>query len=73
MDRIVLFQQFSAADENVSESIERTRRQRERVLGLKRGGQEAEQAQKALVALEDSLLALMADRDRLLSELGDGR
>jgi hypothetical protein len=69
MDRAVLFQQFSAADENVSESIERTRRQRERVLGLKRGGQDAEHAQKALVAFEDSLLALMADRDRLLNEL----
>jgi hypothetical protein len=58
MDRALLFQQLSVIDENVRQGIERTRRQRERVQGLKRGGQDAARAERALVVFEDSLLAL---------------
>jgi hypothetical protein len=69
MDRAPLEERLSIAEEKIRQHIEHIRKQRERVQWLESDGRDAAQDQKALYALEDSLLVLMGELDRLSKEL----
>ena len=70
IDRATLEQHLTLAEMHVAQGIEHIARQRELIAKLRRGGHSLLRATDTLAQFEDLLDLHIADRDRLLHELG---
>jgi hypothetical protein len=70
MDREVLEQHLLHAEARVASEDRRVAKQRRLVARLERDGQDTSEARTLLAELEESRKLHIADRDRLLRELG---